>query len=173
MPATEESILRDFLLRPASLPSIISIHEFTKLLPLSHQSNPLVEELYRGLQHQHATSVDNVKRNITYETSGHKKHKRNMARARLIADKRGLVAAGLRGVNMESQVRLPPIGGSSIVHMSLQMLNYQSWLNARVLIGLSKVISCRQSLRRLTGRVQILKQRLPTWKEKWSLCSWK
>lgn len=67
MAPTEASILSDFLLSPAALPTIIPMNKFTELFPKGQRSHPQVKLLYRELQHLRATDIGIVKENIAKE----------------------------------------------------------------------------------------------------------
>ncbi|TRX92755.1 hypothetical protein FHL15_006429 [Xylaria flabelliformis] len=67
MAPTEATILRNYLLLPSRLPSIISLQEFTSLFPKSQQSSPQVRALYRDLQQQRNALVDAVSASIDAE----------------------------------------------------------------------------------------------------------
>jgi len=67
MAPTEASILSDFLLAPASLPTILPLEKFTELFPRAQRSNPQVKLLYRELQHLRATDIEIVRENIAKE----------------------------------------------------------------------------------------------------------
>ncbi|APA16323.1 hypothetical protein SS1G_14342 [Sclerotinia sclerotiorum 1980 UF-70] len=82
MPPTESTILTNFLLPPASLPTIISLQSFTSLFPRSQQSSPAIRTLYRDLQHQRAQLVDKVTANIEQEVRRGKAMERAVVRGR-------------------------------------------------------------------------------------------
>lgn len=69
MSTTEEKILSTWLLVPASLQSIMTIGAFTRLFPSSQANNPQIRRLYHDLQHQRASLVDSVERNIQAEAA--------------------------------------------------------------------------------------------------------
>ncbi|KAH8842424.1 hypothetical protein MCOR27_005756 [Pyricularia oryzae] len=71
MAPTESTILSNFLLAPAQLPTIISMDEFKALFPLQHRSSAQVRSLYRDLQRQRSNVVEVVSENIAEETSRH------------------------------------------------------------------------------------------------------
>ncbi|KZF19926.1 hypothetical protein L228DRAFT_270693 [Xylona heveae TC161] len=82
MAPTEASILGNFLLPPASFPSIISLKKFTDLFPRALQSHPHVKLLYRELQHQRALQIDEVKKSIAAEVRRGEKQRREVVRSR-------------------------------------------------------------------------------------------
>lgn len=66
-PATESTILTNFLLAPASLSTILPLPKFTALFPASAQKSPHIKALYRDLQHTRAKVTDTVESNIAIE----------------------------------------------------------------------------------------------------------
>ncbi|KAI1108775.1 Cnl2/NKP2 family protein-domain-containing protein [Nemania sp. NC0429] len=80
MAPTEDTILRNYLLLPSRLPSIISLQEFTSLFPKSRQSSPQVRALYRDLQQQRNAVVDAVSASIDAEVKQAKALRRTMVR---------------------------------------------------------------------------------------------
>ncbi|GME49118.1 cnl2 nkp2 family protein [Neofusicoccum parvum] len=95
MAPSESSILSDFLLPPAPLPTILSLRQFTELFPRAHQSNPAIPKLYRELQHQRAIDTDDVKRNIAAECKRGERQAREVARARRRDEAADSAVAGL------------------------------------------------------------------------------
>ncbi|KAI1006745.1 hypothetical protein K3495_g1471 [Podosphaera aphanis] len=79
---TEETLLTNFLLPPASLPSIISLQSFTEFFPDSQQASPLIRAIYRRLQAQRVNITDRVERIILNETKKGEKQTRAIARAK-------------------------------------------------------------------------------------------
>lgn len=82
MPETEQTILSNFLLPPAPLPSIISLEKFRELFPRSQRSNPQVDHLYRELQGLRALDIGNVKRNISREVKRGERQRRQVVKTR-------------------------------------------------------------------------------------------
>lgn len=82
MAPTESTILANYLLVPAQLPTIISLKEFTELFPRSLQSSPEVRRLYRDLQNQRNAVIDEVSANIDTEAKRGKVLRREVLRAR-------------------------------------------------------------------------------------------
>jgi centromere-localized protein 2 len=87
MPPTEHDILTNYLLTTAQLPSIISLQEFTALFPRALQSSPQIRSLYRDLQSQRNSVVDEVASNIDEEARRGKAMRRAVIRARRDAEK--------------------------------------------------------------------------------------
>ncbi|KAL8365554.1 hypothetical protein RB595_004396 [Gaeumannomyces hyphopodioides] len=67
MAPTESTILGNYLLVPAQLPTIVSLDEFRSFFPPGQRSSPQVRTLYRDLQRQRNTIVDHVADNIDAE----------------------------------------------------------------------------------------------------------
>lgn len=88
MAPLEESILSNFLLSPASLPTIISLQKFTELFPKRLQSHPQVRVLYRELQELRSQDMDLIAENILNEVKASEQQKADL-----------LAAAEASGVN--------------------------------------------------------------------------
>lgn len=82
MAPTEATILTNFLLSPASLPSIVTLRSFTAFFPHSQASNPHIRLLYRDLQHQRALVSDAVAHNISNEVKRGNAQRRAVIKAR-------------------------------------------------------------------------------------------
>ncbi|KAI1432157.1 Cnl2/NKP2 family protein-domain-containing protein [Xylaria sp. CBS 124048] len=82
MAPTEATILRNYLLLPSRLPSIISLQEFASLFPKSQQSSPQVRALYRDLQQQRNAVVDTVSASIDAEVKQAKALRRTIIRTK-------------------------------------------------------------------------------------------
>lgn len=86
MATNEATILRNYLLLPARLPTIISLQEFTSLFPKSQQSSPQIRSLYRDLQQQRNAVVDGVSQNIDAQVKQGKALRREVIKARREAE---------------------------------------------------------------------------------------
>lgn len=86
MATNEATILRNYLLLPARLPTIISLQEFTSLFPKSQQSSPQIRTLYRDLQQQRNVVVDGVSENIDAQIRQGKALRREVIKARREAE---------------------------------------------------------------------------------------
>ncbi|KAI0161431.1 Cnl2/NKP2 family protein-domain-containing protein [Xylariaceae sp. FL1272] len=82
MAPTEGTILRNYLLLPSRLPTIISLQEFTSLFPKSQQASPQVRALYRDLQHQRNALVDAVSASIDAEVKQGKALRRTIIKTK-------------------------------------------------------------------------------------------
>ncbi|KAI0484399.1 Cnl2/NKP2 family protein-domain-containing protein [Xylariaceae sp. FL0804] len=105
MAPNEATILRNYLLLPSRLPSIISLQEFISLFPKSQQSSPQIRALYRDLQQQRNAVVDSVAANIDTEL----KHAKALRRA-VIKEKR---EAGLDEQDDEIEIERNLFGATS------------------------------------------------------------
>lgn len=81
MAPTEEEILTNFLLLPSSLPTIISLEEFTELFPKRLRSHGQIRVLYRELQHVRAQDTDLVRENIDKEIRRGEREKEELQKA--------------------------------------------------------------------------------------------
>ena len=86
MAPTEASILQNYLLLPARLPTIITFREFTAYFPKSQQSSPQIRALYRDLQRQRNAVVDAVAADIDAEVKQGRALRRTVAKARREAE---------------------------------------------------------------------------------------
>lgn len=86
MAPTEQTILRNYLLVPAQLPSFISLQEFITLFPRQLQSSPRIRSLYRDLQSQRNSVVDAVAEQIEQEAKQGKAMRRAVIRSRREAE---------------------------------------------------------------------------------------
>jgi centromere-localized protein 2 len=79
--AAEAQILKSYLLNPASLPTIITLDEFTELFPANQQSHPQVKLLYRDLQFLRTVDTDLVEENIAKECRDGERQRRELQQA--------------------------------------------------------------------------------------------
>jgi centromere-localized protein 2 len=86
MAPTESTILENYLLLPARLPTIISLQEFTSYFPKSQHSSPQIRSLYRDLQQQRIAVTDAVASNIDQQVKQGKALRRAVATARREAE---------------------------------------------------------------------------------------
>lgn len=107
MAPTEESILDNFLLTPAPLPTIITLQKFTDLFPRSQRSNPQIRLLYRELQHRRGLQTDEVQANIEQEVKQGGRQRREVARARRQGERHELEGMDGREIDMEAMVSMP------------------------------------------------------------------
>lgn len=106
MPPAEAEILTSYLLRPASLTSVITWERFRALFPRALQDDPAAEprlrSLWRDLQAQRDAVADEVARAIAAETKRGAALRREVLRAR---DEAAADGAGADGeVDMERTV---------------------------------------------------------------------
>lgn len=86
MAPTEAGILRSYLLAPSSLPTIISLAEFTALFPKARQNSPQIRTLYRDLQNQRDGTTAAVGESIDAEVKRASALRRAVANARKEAE---------------------------------------------------------------------------------------
>lgn len=95
MAPSEESILSNFLLSPAPLPTVLSLQKFTELFPKRLRGHPHIRTLYRELQHVREHDMDRVNENIDKETQQGERQKAELRKARL--------ATGVEAANADEQ----------------------------------------------------------------------
>ena len=81
MSLSEHAILTDYLIPPASFPTILSLAQFTLLFPASVRFNPQVKHLYRDLQFLRKVGVDLIRQNIDRECQQGQRMKKELLRA--------------------------------------------------------------------------------------------
>jgi centromere-localized protein 2 len=116
---SESSILKAFLLSPASLPQFLTLEQFTALFPPKHQDDAVIPSLYHELQRQRAQDIDDVRRNISAEVSQGEKQKRLIRRGRRKWHESDLEGFDERDVRMEADVRMPTI---PLLHQTITQL---------------------------------------------------
>ncbi|KAK8134404.1 hypothetical protein PG984_006416 [Apiospora sp. TS-2023a] len=87
MAPTEATILQNYLLLPSSLPTILSLQDFTSYFPKSQRSSPQIRALYRDLQRQRNAVVETVSSNIDSEVKQGRALRRAVAKARREAER--------------------------------------------------------------------------------------
>jgi centromere-localized protein 2 len=95
MAPTEESILSNFLLSPAPLPTVMSLQKFTELFPKRLRNHPHIRTLYRELQQVREQDMDRVNENIDNEIKQGDKQRAEMHKATL--------ASGVEASNGDEQ----------------------------------------------------------------------
>lgn len=81
MAPSEAYILSSFLLSPGSLPTVISLQQFTELFPKRLRSHPHVKTLYRELQEIRDQDLNVVNGNIDQETKDGERQKEELRKA--------------------------------------------------------------------------------------------
>ncbi|PGG96771.1 hypothetical protein AJ79_09454 [Helicocarpus griseus UAMH5409] len=104
MPASEESILANFLLSPSSLPTILSLEKFTELFPRRLRSHPQVRVLYRELQHIRAQDLDLVRENIDKELKQGERQREELRAAKRETGVSGMDANDKLEMDMDIQL---------------------------------------------------------------------
>jgi centromere-localized protein 2 len=107
MSSQEAKILSDFLLAPAALRDVLTLKEFTDILPKAYRTQPAVKDLYQELQRLRQEDIDTVRQNIADEVKKSKKLRREMAQARELDDRSAV--AGLDSVALQMEEEVMPI----------------------------------------------------------------
>ncbi|OQE96120.1 hypothetical protein PENNAL_c0001G05869 [Penicillium nalgiovense] len=81
MPPSEESILSNFLLSPAPLPTVMSLQKFTELFPKRLRAHPHIRTLYRELQQVREQDMDRVNECIDNEIKQGEKQRAELRKA--------------------------------------------------------------------------------------------
>ncbi|EED24448.1 conserved hypothetical protein [Talaromyces stipitatus ATCC 10500] len=101
MAPSEESILSNFLLSPASLPTIISLQKFTELFPKRLQSHPQIRVLYRELQELRAQDMDMITEHILDEVKASEQQKVDLLQAAKASGVHGFGDSENRETNLD------------------------------------------------------------------------
>ena len=104
MPPSEESILSNFLLSPAPIPTVMTLQQFTELFPKRLRSNPQIKSLYRELQQVREQDMDLVNENIDKELKGSEEHKAQLRMASKNDGVDGMDANDRREINMDTHL---------------------------------------------------------------------
>lgn len=131
MAPSEESILGNFLLSPAPLPTVLSLQKFTELFPKRLRNHPHIRTLYRELQQIREHDMDRVNENIDHEIKQGEQQKAELQKAALA---RGPDANDdeQREVDMDVQLFQQVFGGPEDYHTVPSLLS--SMESARVTI---------------------------------------
>ncbi|KAJ5564326.1 hypothetical protein N7513_000568 [Penicillium frequentans] len=101
MAPSEESILSNFLLTPAPLPTVLSLQKFTELFPKRLRNHPHIRALYRELQQIREHDMDLVNENIDTEIRQGDRQKAELHKASLTAGVEATNEDEQREVNMD------------------------------------------------------------------------
>lgn len=101
---SELSILSNFLLSPAALPTVISLQKFTELFPKRLQSHPQIRVLYRELQELRSQDMDRVSENILHEVRRGERQKAELRNALQMRGVDGLDAHDHREMDLDLQL---------------------------------------------------------------------
>ncbi|KAK1139321.1 hypothetical protein N8T08_001092 [Aspergillus melleus] len=104
MAPSEASILSNFLLTPASLPTVMSLQKFTELFPKRLRSHPHIRVLYRELQQLREQDMDLVNENIDKEIDQGEIQKADLRKAMMEAGVDGLSADDQREMGLDIQL---------------------------------------------------------------------
>ncbi|BDD58265.1 hypothetical protein MPDQ_003697 [Monascus purpureus] len=80
-PPSEKSVLSNFLLSPASLPTVMSLQKFTELFPKRLRSHPQIRALYRELQQLREQDMELINENIDEEVERGKEQRGELRKA--------------------------------------------------------------------------------------------
>ncbi|KAJ6189248.1 hypothetical protein N7519_004156 [Penicillium mononematosum] len=81
MPLSEESILSNFLLSPAPLPTVMSLQKFTELFPKRLRAHPHIRTMYRELQQIREQDMDRVNESIDNEVKQGERQRAELRKA--------------------------------------------------------------------------------------------
>lgn len=95
MAPSEESILSNFLLTPAPLPTVLSLQKFTEFFPKRLRNHPHIRTLYRELQQVREQDMDRVNEGIDREIQHGETQKAELRKASL--------ATGVEATNESEQ----------------------------------------------------------------------
>lgn len=95
MAPSETSILSNFLLSAASLPTVISLQQFTELFPKRLRSHPHIRVLYRELQQVREQDMDVVNENLDKEVRQGESQKAEL--------RKSMAETGVDGADMNDQ----------------------------------------------------------------------
>ncbi|GKZ89826.1 hypothetical protein CBS63078_6895 [Aspergillus niger] len=104
MAPTESSILGNFLLSPAPLPTIMSLQQFTELFPKRLRSHPHIRALYRELQELRENDMDLVNGNIDKEVRQGETQKAELRKSVAKTGVDGLSSSDQREMDMDVQL---------------------------------------------------------------------
>lgn len=107
---SEDSILSNFLLSPSSLPSTMSLQQFTDLFPKRLRSHPQIRALYQELQQLREQDMNVVSENIDHEAKHGEEQKAELRQALSHAGVDGMTQADQREMNLDAQL----FGDSSV-----------------------------------------------------------
>ncbi|KAE8415680.1 Ctf8-domain-containing protein [Aspergillus pseudocaelatus] len=104
MAPSEPSILSNFLLSPASLPTVISLQQFTELFPKRLRAHPHIRVLYRELQQLREQDMDLVNGNIDQEVRQGESQKAELRKSILNTGVDGMSSNDQREIDMDVQL---------------------------------------------------------------------
>ncbi|KAL2862878.1 Ctf8-domain-containing protein [Aspergillus lucknowensis] len=95
MAPSETSILSKFLLAAASLPTVVSLQQFTELFPNRLRAHPHIRVLYRELQQLREQDMDTVNENIDREVRHGERQKAEL--------RKSIAKTGVDGTDLNEQ----------------------------------------------------------------------
>ncbi|KAL2821920.1 Cnl2/NKP2 family protein-domain-containing protein [Aspergillus granulosus] len=123
MAPTETSILSNFLLAAASLPTVISLKQFTELFPKRLRAHPHIRVLYRELQQLREQDMDIVNENIDKEVRQGQAQKAQLRKSIAQTGIDGADPNDQREMDMDVQVFGPTSASSNQVHSVSSLLS--------------------------------------------------
>lgn len=104
MAPSEDSILSNFLLSPASLPTAMSLQQFTDLFPRHLRDHPQIKALYQELQLLREQDMDVVNENIDKETKQGDQQKAELRKSMSKSGVDGMSQDDQREMNLDVQL---------------------------------------------------------------------
>ncbi|KAJ0426420.1 Cnl2/NKP2 family protein-domain-containing protein [Aspergillus carlsbadensis] len=123
MAPSEPSILANFLLAAASLPTIISLKHFTELFPRRLRTHPHIRVLYRELQQLREQDMDIVNENIDREVRQGESQKAELRKSIAKTGIDGADPNDQREMDMDVQLFGPSSTSSNQVHSVSSLLS--------------------------------------------------
>ncbi|KAL3464103.1 Cnl2/NKP2 family protein-domain-containing protein [Aspergillus heterothallicus] len=123
MAPSETSILSNFLLAAASLPTVISLKQFTELFPKRLRTHPHIRVLYRELQQLREQDMDIVNQNIDQEVRQGDTQRAGLRKAIAKMGIDGADSNDQREMDMDVQLFGPPSAPSNQAHSVSSLLS--------------------------------------------------
>ncbi|KAL3452502.1 Cnl2/NKP2 family protein-domain-containing protein [Aspergillus insuetus] len=132
MAPSEPSILANFLLAAASLPTILSLKQFTELFPKRLRTHPHIRVLYRELQQLREQDMDIVNENIDREVRQGESQKAELRKSIAKTGIDGADPNDQREMDMDVQLFGPTSASSDQVHSVSSLLSAMETASASV-----------------------------------------
>ncbi|KAL4803648.1 Cnl2/NKP2 family protein-domain-containing protein [Aspergillus unguis] len=123
MAPSETSILSNFLLSAASLPTVMSLQQFTELFPKRLRSHPHIRVLYRELQQIREQDMDIVNENIDKEVRQGERQKTKLRKSIAETGVDGADFNDQREMDMDVQLFGPTSASSRDYHSTSSLLS--------------------------------------------------
>ncbi|KAH8697686.1 Cnl2/NKP2 family protein-domain-containing protein [Talaromyces proteolyticus] len=162
MAPSEDSILNNFLLSPASLPTIISLQKFTELFPKRLRSHPQIKVLYRELQELRSQDMDGVTEHILEQVEEGGKQRADLLRAAKASGVNGFSEDDRREMSLDLQLFGPtsstePVGFHSFSSLISEMENACSTLEQEIAATGQNAASTLADMKRTVGELSDLR----------------